>query len=90
MLEAHADTVKIQQLNGQWMVPAVIENIGDLNVEGATVTRSLVGTDGEVVESKTSRSALLGQAGSVDVQYWFDSDRRDHELEFDTGGLVFP
>lgn len=90
VLEAHADTTNIQQLNGQWMVPAVIENVGDLSVSGATVTLSLVEVDGDVVESEDVTVSLLGQAGSVDVQYWFDSNPADYELKFDTGGLVVP
>lgn len=90
LLEARAETEKIQQLNGQWMVPAVIENVGDLSVEAATVTLSLVAEDGEVIESEDVTIALLGQDGSVDVQYWFNSDPGDYELEFDTGGLVVP
>lgn len=90
LLEATADVQNIEQRNGQWVIPAVVVNRGDLSVSDATVALALVTGDGTVVESEDVTIPLLGQSASTDVQFWFDTDPNDYTLQFDVGGLIVP
>ncbi len=84
------EVAETSQREGAWVVPVKIRNDGDVSVEAPEVTLEVRDAGGEVLESAPLTVGLLGQAASVDAEFWIDHDPDDHELRFDVTSYSVP
>lgn len=80
----------IDQRNGTWVVPATITNAGDESLVNVSADLVLSDGDDDEIESASVTISLLGAGASEDVEFRFERDPRDLQLEFDFGGSIVP